>query len=148
MYVDSTVIKYLQERKKLGCRHSSVDSSAPSILPPRFESQAHHLRFYQFIFELCHVEKTKINKKRQGLVHFLNASVSSTAPVTTLVQIKFAVQLVSSSTPANFTAIGQNICLVVMGGDSCSEGCGFESKLHVLDGHLSQIYVVKIVMFV
>ena len=31
----------------------------------RFESQAHHLCFYQFIFELCRVEKTKINKKRQ-----------------------------------------------------------------------------------
>ena len=31
---------------------------------PRFESQAYHLRFYQFIFELCYVEKTKISKKR------------------------------------------------------------------------------------
>ena len=134
----------------VGFRHSSVNSSEPSILPPwvPVPSPKHTIRFDQFIFEVCHVEKTKINKKRQGLVHFLNASVSSTAPVTTLVQIKFAVQLVSSSTPANFTAIGQNICLVVMGGDSCSEGCGFESKLHVLDGHLSQIYVVKIVMFV
>ena len=35
-----------------------------------FESQAHHLCFYQFIFELCHVEKMKINKKRPGLAHF------------------------------------------------------------------------------
>ena len=31
---------------------------------PRFESQAHHQCFYQFVFQLCHVEKTKINKKR------------------------------------------------------------------------------------
>ena len=28
---------------------------------PGFKSQALHLCFYQFIFELCHVEKTKIN---------------------------------------------------------------------------------------
>ena len=40
--------------------------------------------------------------------------------------------------------------LVVMGGDSCSEGRGFESQLRVLDGHgiFSHIFVVKIVMFV
>ena len=25
--------------------------------------------------------------------------------------------------------------LVVMGGDSCSEGCGFESQHQILDGH-------------
>ena len=30
---------------------------------PGFESQSHHLSFYQFIFELCHVEKIKINKR-------------------------------------------------------------------------------------
>ena len=53
----------------VGCRHSSVDSSAPSILPPRFESQAHHLSFYQFKL-ICHVEKTKINKQRPGLAIF------------------------------------------------------------------------------
>ena len=34
--------------------------------------------------------------------------------------------------------------LVVMGGDSHSEGCGFESRLHILDGHFSHIFVVKI----
>ena len=40
--------------------------------------------------------------------------------------------------------------LVVMGGDSCSEGCGFESQCRILDGHdiFSHIFVVKIVMFV
>ena len=30
---------------------------------PGFESQAHHLCLNQFIFEMCHVEKTKINKR-------------------------------------------------------------------------------------
>ena len=29
---------------------------------------------------------------------------------------------------------------MVMGGDSCSEGCGFESQHCILDGHL---FVVK-----
>ena len=58
-----------------GCRHSTVDLTAPSILPPRFESQAHHLCFYQFIFDLCYVRKSKINKKRPGLSHFLKKSL-------------------------------------------------------------------------
>ena len=35
--------------------------------------------------------------------------------------------------------------LVVMGRDS-PEGCGFESQHRILDGHFSQIFVVKIVM--
>ena len=39
--------------------------------------------------------------------------------------------------------------LVVMGGDSCSKGRGFESRYCILDGHFSRIFVVKIVgMFV
>ena len=39
---------------------------------PGFESQAHHLSFYQLVFELSHAEKTKLNKKRQGLAHLKN----------------------------------------------------------------------------
>ena len=40
--------------------------------------------------------------------------------------------------------------LVVMGGDSCSEGRGFQSQRNILDGHnsFSHIFVVKIEMFV
>ena len=34
--------------------------------------------------------------------------------------------------------------LVVMGGDSRSKGHEFESRYHILDGHLSHIFVVKI----
>ena len=37
--------------------------------------------------------------------------------------------------------------LVVMGGDSCYEGCGFESQHHLLNRHFSHIFVVKMVMF-
>ena len=39
---------------------------------------------------------------------------------------------------------------MVMGGDSCSEGRGFESMHRKLDGHniFSHIFVVRIVMFV
>ena len=33
---------------------------------------------------------------------------------------------------------------MVMGGDSCSEGCGFESQHRILDGHFSHLFVVKI----
>ena len=45
---------------------------------------------------------------------------------------------------------GRSPGLVVMGGDSCSKGRGFESQRRILDGHYiySHIFVVKIVMFV
>ena len=33
---------------------------------------------------------------------------------------------------------------MVMGGDSCSKGRGFESQYRILDGHFSHIFVVKI----
>ena len=36
---------------------------------PRFESLAYHQCFYQFKFDFCHAEKTKINKKGPGLAH-------------------------------------------------------------------------------
>ena len=37
---------------------------------------------------------------------------------------------------------------MVMGGDSCSEGCGFESQHCKLDGHFSHLFVVRIVLLV
>ena len=36
--------------------------------------------------------------------------------------------------------------LVLMEGDSCSEGRGFESQHCILNGHFSHVFVVKIVM--
>ena len=35
---------------------------------------------------------------------------------------------------------------MVMGGDSCSKGHEFESPHHLLDGHFSHLFVVKIVI--
>ena len=35
---------------------------------------------------------------------------------------------------------------MVMGGDSCSKGRGFQSKHQILDGHIPHIFLVKIVM--
>ena len=35
---------------------------------------------------------------------------------------------------------------MVMGGDSCSEGRGFESQHIILEGHLLHTFAVKIVM--
>ena len=37
---------------------------------------------------------------------------------------------------------------MVMGGDSCSKGRELESWHHILDGHFSHLFVVKIVMCV
>ena len=39
--------------------------------------------------------------------------------------------------------IGGSPGIVVMGGDSCSEGHGLESQHHILDGHFSHLFVVK-----
>ena len=36
--------------------------------------------------------------------------------------------------------------LLVMGGDSCSEGCGFESRYRILDGHFFTLICYKIVL--
>ena len=38
--------------------------------------------------------------------------------------------------------VGGSPGLVVMGGDSCSEGCGFESQHRILDGHFFHIYLL------
>ena len=38
--------------------------------------------------------------------------------------------------------------LMVMGGDSCSEGCGFKSQHYILDGHFSTFICVKFLLFV
>ena len=38
--------------------------------------------------------------------------------------------------------------LVVMWGDSCSKGREFESQHHILDGHFSHLFVVRIITFV
>ena len=44
--------------------------------------------------------------------------------------------------------VGPSLCRnppqVVMGGDSCSEGCGFESQHCLLDGHFSHLFVIKL----
>ena len=54
--------------QKLGCRHSSVCTCQLG-----FESQTHHLYLYHLQSNLCcicHVKRTKINKKWPSLTHF------------------------------------------------------------------------------
>ena len=48
--------------------YSSVVSSAPTILRPGFESQAHHLCFFNLYWN-CNEKRTKLNKKRPGFAH-------------------------------------------------------------------------------
>ena len=76
LHLTNTYFAHYKEKKELGCRQGSVNSSLPSILPPGFESQTHHQRFNQFVFELCRAEETK---KRPGLAHFLKKSRNGTA---------------------------------------------------------------------
>ena len=66
--------------KKINLRGAAIAQWIRLHLPsccPGFESQAHHLCFFQFIkFKLyiCHlnrnVKRTKINKKRPRIAHF------------------------------------------------------------------------------
>ena len=42
---------------------------------------------------------------------------------------------------------GESPGLVVMGGDSCAKGRGFESRHRILDGQVSYLFVVKIGAF-
>ena len=42
--------------------------------------------------------------------------------------------------------VGGSPGLLVLGGDSCSEGREFKSKHRIMDGHFSHMFVVKIVM--
>ena len=52
----------------LGCCHSSVDSSAPTILPPqvRVPSTPSMLFHLQYLCYICNVKRTKIKQKQAG----------------------------------------------------------------------------------
>ena len=39
--------------------------------------------------------------------------------------------------------LGESLGLVVIGGDSCTKGCEFESQQCTLDGHFSHTYLLK-----
>ena len=43
------------------------------------------------------------------------------------------------TTGRNSSSLWRSPGQVVMGGDSCSQSCGFESELHTLDGYFSHI---------
>ena len=52
------------------CRLSLVDSSVPSILPPRGRVPSTPSTLLSIYTGWCHAEKTKINKKRPVLAYF------------------------------------------------------------------------------
>ena len=58
----------VRKNRKVGCRHSSADSSALSILPPRVRVPSTPSMLFSIY--ICHlnwnVKRTKINKKRPG----------------------------------------------------------------------------------
>ena len=65
--------KYKEQKTNTG-RHSSVDLSAPSTLPPRIRVPSSPPMLLSIYIDLCHVEKTKIKQKEGGLALFLNNS--------------------------------------------------------------------------
>ena len=119
----------------------------PSCLPPGFESQAHHLRFFHLLSILCyicHVKRTQINKKRPGLDIFLKeiTLISCKKYSNKWLQADFTIVLYVGTYTATICTYGSKLSslggspgLVVMGGDSRSKGRGFESWRRILDGH-------------
>ena len=73
VYQGSTFFSILKKIVKLGCRHSSVDLYAPTILPPRVlvPSTQSMLIFIYSIVPYLSCEKSKNKQKRSGLAHFL-----------------------------------------------------------------------------
>ena len=59
----------------LGGRHNFVVSSAPTILRPGFESQAHHLRFFQFVLLKLYQENNENKQKEVGIGPFKKTSL-------------------------------------------------------------------------
>ena len=53
---------------------SSVKSSAPTIMRPQFESQAHHLRFFQFVLWKFKWKKDENKQKEAGIGPFKKAN--------------------------------------------------------------------------
>ena len=101
---------FLKMIAQVGCRHSSVDSSAPSILMPGFKSQAHHLCYNQLQSNLSlHCEKNKNKQKRPGLVHLkMIAQVSLMISSCKVLDVSCFTILVSVGSDLNHT-IQQNI---------------------------------------
>ena len=71
--------KAKQTLESPGGRHSSMVASAPTILRPGFVFQAHHLHFFNLYYWNCNEKRTKINKKRPGLAHFLKKTIGITS---------------------------------------------------------------------
>ena len=68
------IVLFIKNRL-LGCPHRLVDSSTPSILPPKVRVLSTQFMFLSCIVNLCYiwmciVERNKINKKRPGLALF------------------------------------------------------------------------------
>ena len=96
-----------------GCRHSSVDSSALAILPPRVRVPSTQSMLVsiivKFVLYLSCEQRTKINKNRPGSAHLKNYFVFN----------------------------GGSLGLVAVGGDSCYEIRWFECQHRIPDGHFS-----------
>ena len=183
----------------LVCRHSSVDSSVPSILPPQVRVlSTTSMLFSIYIVQTVYLsiefecEKNKNKQKRgrdwpiftgpgagwsgsdcsidvspffhrhldigQEVVHVVvwqdgRGSVPPNSDEILKVWKHHQSRKSQKETPVlkskqiKEVIEGGSPGLVVMGGESCSEGHGFERLQHILDGPFSHIFVVIIVMF-
>ena len=116
-------------------RGAAIAQSSRLRLPschPSFESQAHYLCFYRITFELCHVQKTYINKKRSGLGYFLKKQIIWKLNPSEILQ-----QAVSSSAPSSQSETpSQSLLLSMHFGVSFGPPLG---QLNLLSGHVMAV---------
>ena len=112
-------------------RHSSVVSSAPSILRPQVRIPSTPSMHFFNLYRNCNDKRTKINKKRQGLAHFLKKRVELRLAKICATKDLWSIWNWFIYWWYNITHLG----LVVIGGDLCPEGRGFKSQRRILDGH-------------
>ena len=107
----------------------AFNSDNPSLNPAEAYSFS-----VKFVFE-----KNENRQKEAGLAHFFKKTSED-------IKIDLLFELLTLT----IHELGGSPGLVVMGGDSRSKGCGFESWHRILDGHdiFSHWFAVKIVLFV
>ena len=76
-----------------------------------------------------------------------NWATTTSQPVNSYLCICFATKLVKLEMPLGYSGLSSKRflihCLLVMGGDSCSKGRGFESQHCILDGHFFTLICCK-----
>ena len=127
--------RVVREGKLKLCRHSSVDSSAPSTLLPRVRlpsTPSMLFSIYKKSSNCIFVAWIGMWKERKSIKRGRDWPIFN--------------KLCETEWQTNFT-LGGHSGLVVMGGDSRAEGCGFQYQHFILFWHFFILICCKIWVF-